>query len=106
MKKRALKEMIRGWFIGDFEPSLLKTKEFEVAVQSYSKGSIEKEHYHKLATEYTLILKGSALMQSKKYKEGDIVIIEPNEVTGFEALEDCQTLVVKVPSVKGDKYFP
>ena len=29
MKKFRFEEMKRGWFIGDFEPTALKTKDFE-----------------------------------------------------------------------------
>lgn len=105
MKKAHLENMIRGWFIGDFDPSLLKTEEVEVAVQSYKQGNKEKEHFHKIATEYTVILDGHVLMQGKEFKKGDIVIIEPLEVTGFEALEDSRTLVVKIPGAKNDKYL-
>ena len=35
MKKNKLSEMIGGWFIGNFEPSLLKTNYVEVAVKKY-----------------------------------------------------------------------
>ena len=30
-----LSDTHRGWVIGDFEPSLLKTKDFEVGIDSY-----------------------------------------------------------------------
>ena len=33
MKKYNLKNMIKGWFIGKFEPTLLDTDLFEVAVK-------------------------------------------------------------------------
>lgn len=29
--------MTKGWFVGDFEPSILKTKNCEVGVKSYKK---------------------------------------------------------------------
>ena len=58
MKVEKLKKMKGGWFIGNFEPSLLKTNDCEVAVKSYKKGDKEGKHYHKVATEYTAVIKG------------------------------------------------
>ena len=48
--------MIKGWFVGDFEPSLYKTQDFEVAVKRYLEGAVEKRHTHKVATEFTVIV--------------------------------------------------
>lgn len=105
MKKFYLDDMIGGWFIGHFEPSVLKTNDFEVAVKKYKKGDYEKKHFHKIATEYTLILDGEVIMSGKKFKSGDIVLIQPNESTDFKALTDVKTVVVKTPSVDNDKFL-
>lgn len=105
MKTAKLKDMKKGWLVGDFEPSLHRTKEFEVAVKSYKAGEYEKKHYHKIAREITVIVSGEARMNGRKYSQGDIIIIEPNEATDFEALKDTVTTVIKIPGVKDDKYF-
>ena len=105
MKKNNLKDMIGGWFIGNFEPSLLKTKEVEVAVKNYKKGDQEESHYHKIATEYTLILKGRVKMMGIEYDEGSILTIPPMESTDFIALTDVTTVVVKIPGASNDKYL-
>lgn len=94
-----------GWFIGDFEPSCLLTKECEVAHKKYKRGGSEQRHVHKIANEITLIASGKVLMNGKEYGEGDIVHISPGESTDFKALTDASTVVVKIPSVKGDKYL-
>lgn len=104
MKKYDINTFKSGWFIGDFEPSLLKTKDFEVAVKNYKRGDEELSHVHKIAKEYTMILFGSVVINDQIFTAGDIVEIEPGEYARFKALEDCTTLVVKTPSVKGDKY--
>ena len=70
---RNLDEMIRGWFIGNFEPSMLKTDDVEVAVKEYKKGDKEAAHYHKIATEITVITKGRVRMFDKEWEEGDII---------------------------------
>ena len=97
--------MIGGWFIGHFKPTLLKTDDFEVAVKIYKKDDYEENHYHKIATEYTLIMDGEVIMSGEKYSSGDIVVIKPNECTDFRALTDVKTVVVKTPSVANDKYL-
>ena len=51
MKIEDIADFTKGWFIGDFEPSLFKTTDFEIAIKSYQKGDTEKEHYHAIATE-------------------------------------------------------
>lgn len=97
--------MFKGWFVGDFEPNVLKTDSCEVAVKEYQSGEIEEEHYHKVATEITLVLKGRVKMFDQVFEAGTIITVEPGDATAFEALEDAITVVVKVPSVKGDKYL-
>lgn len=105
LKKRNLNEMINGWLIGDFEPSIFKTKDFEVAIKKYKKGQVEIEHYHKIATEYTIILKGKVKINALILKSDEILILEPFEKTIFEALTDTTTLVIKMPSAPNDKYI-
>ncbi len=100
-----LSKMVRGWFIGNFNPTVKKTKMFEVAVQNYLKGDFEPSHHHKKACEITVIAKGKVKMNNKLYKEGDIIFIKPKESTNFKALTKVMTIVVKIPSVKGDKYL-
>jgi len=105
MKVDKLKDMFRGWVVGNFDPSLYKTDDVEVAVKNYKKGDYEPKHYHKIATEITIICKGRVLMNNELYEEGDIITIEPNEQTDFRALNDVITTVIKLPCTKGDKYL-
>lgn len=93
-----------GWFLGNFTPSIFVCKDFEVAVKRYKSGDYEKKHLHKLADEITFIVEGKVKMNNVIYEKGDIILIEKNESTDFECLEDATTVVVKIPSVIGDKY--
>ena len=105
MKTAKLVDMIKGWFIGNFEPTLLRTNDVEVAVKSYNKGDYEEKHYHKIATEITVIVSGKVKMNGIEYSKGDIVVMEPNEATDFECLENgTQNVVVKLPGANDDKY--
>lgn len=100
-----LDSMINGWFVGDFEPCAWKSKDFEVAVKYYKKGQCEAKHYHKVATEITLIIQGRVRMGGVEFREGQIVLLEPCKSVDFIALTDAITAVVKVPSAKNDKFL-
>ena len=105
MKVNKLNDMFKGWVVGNFEPSLFKTDDFEVAVKTYKKGDYEAKHYHKVATEITIISKGRVLMNNELYEEGDIITMEPGEATDFRATNDVITTVIKFPCVNDDKYI-
>ena len=105
MKVDKLKDMFRGWVVGNFDPSLYKTDDVEVAVKNYVKGDYEPRHYHKVATEITIICKGRVLMNNELYEEGDIITIEPGEATDFRAINDVITTVIKFPCLTDDKYL-
>ena len=97
--------MIKGWFVGNFEPTVLKTNDVEVAVKKYKAGDYESSHYHKIATEITVIVSGEVEMNGVRYSEGDIIVISPNEQTDFRVLKDTITTVVKYPGANNDKYL-
>ena len=64
MKFDKIDNMVNGWFVGDFEPSIIKTNNVEVALKSYNQGDKEERHYHKIATEITVISQGRVLMNN------------------------------------------
>ena len=105
MKVAKLEDMVKGWFIGNFDPTLIKTNDVEVAVKEYKKGDYEEKHYHKIATEITVIVSGRVKMNGIEYSKGDIIVTEPNEATDFEALEDTVNTVIKYPGANDDKYL-
>lgn len=105
MKIHHLRDFVRGWFIGDFEPSLLKTDAFEAAVKGYKKGDQEKRHCHRVATEITVIASGRVRMNDQLLGNGDIIILKPGDSSDFECLsETALTMVIKYPCVKNDKF--
>jgi hypothetical protein len=104
IEKYDLDEMIKGWFIGNFEPTLFSTTHVEVGIKKYKKGDVEKKHFHKIATEFTVIISGKVQMNGIEYKENEIVKISPGLSTDFFAMEDTTTVVVKVPGANNDKY--
>lgn len=104
MKVFHLRDMIKGWFVGNFKPSIFLTQDVEVAVKKYKAGDYEPAHYHKIATEITVITDGEVMMNGVKYSSGNIILIEPNQATDFLAITDVVTTVVKLPGAKDDKY--
>lgn len=105
MQTAKLNDMTRGWFVGNFDPSVYKTNDVEVAIRHYEEGDYECRHYHKIATEITEIISGEVEMNSHRYKAGDIIIIKPGESTDFRALTDAVNVVVKIPGANNDKYI-
>ena len=106
MRTARLEDMVKGWFVGNFEPTLIKTNDVEVAVKSYNKGDYEEKHYHKIATELTVIIQGRVKMNGVEYQKGDIIVMEPMEATDFECLEEKKkNVVVKYPGANNDKYL-
>ncbi|MFY7898847.1 MAG: hypothetical protein ACOVNY_01605 [Chitinophagaceae bacterium] len=105
MEVHQLENFTKGWFIGDFNPTLFLTNEVEVAVKEYKAGDEEAAHYHAIATEFTLVLNGSVIMNNEEYHHGSIIKIQPGEVTNFKAITNVQTVVVKLPCVKNDKFL-
>jgi len=105
MEVYQLKDMIKGWFIGNFSPSLFQTNDVEVGVKRYKAGDSEGLHHHKIATEYTVILNGEVEMSGKRYGDGAIIVIKPGVSTDFKAITDVTTVVVKLPGAGSDKYI-
>lgn len=105
MRHDKISDMFKGWFVGSFTPSVFDTDQVEVGLKQYTKGALEPRHYHKVATEITVIVQGRVRMCGQVWCEGDIIVIEPLEETSFEALEDTITVVVKLPGATDDKYL-
>jgi len=99
-----LENMYKGWFVGNFEPSVFKTELFEVGTTLHPKGSSWDIHYHKKGTEITWLIKGKIKIQNKILKTGDIFIIHPWEIVNPEFLEDSEVLIIKTPSNTNDKF--
>lgn len=100
-----IEDFVKGWFIGNFTPSLYQTNDVEVGVKEYKAGDYELSHFHKIATEFTVILNGEVEMGGKRFGNGSIIKINPGVVTDFKAITNVTTIVLKIPGVNGDKYI-
>lgn len=109
MKISNVDEYTNGWFIGDFYDSLFRRKEFEVAIHKHKAGETSDGHYHAVATEINVIISGSVNIgfngaKTQLYEDG-IWVTYPYENPTVIFLEDTKLLIIKTPSVPGDKYY-
>lgn len=108
-----LKNMVGGWFIGDFNPAVLRTKDFEAGIKYHPKGEKWPKHWHAEANEYNVLIKGFMTIQIGDDDDdenfhllspNDIFIIEKGEIAEPYFLTNCTVVTIKVPSVPGDKH--
>lgn len=105
MNHARLEDMVKGWFVGGFTPTAHHTQACEVAVKHYNDGDSEAAHFHKIATEITLVISGRVRMAGREWSAGDIIVLNPGDVTDFEALTNAVNVVVKIPGLLNDKYI-
>jgi len=94
-----------GWLIGFFSPTLFFSPQVEVAIHDYKKGYKGEAHCHRLATEYNIIISGKVIASKLELEAGQIFIYQPDEISDVVFLEDTKLLIIKTPSVPGDKYL-
>jgi hypothetical protein len=94
----------RGWFIGDFDGAVHRTKDFEVTYQKNPRGQTAS-HIHKLAYEITLVISGRQICNGQMFEAGDICVLEPGDISQIEYLEETEVVTIKTPSVPSDKHY-
>jgi len=104
MRMDRIERFKNGWFIGDFEPSLIRTKDFEISLMTHEKDAYIPLHYHHLVEEMNVFVSGSMTCNGCVLIPGDIFIFEKDEVSDCVVHEKSTILVVKAPSIIGDKY--
>jgi hypothetical protein len=103
MKIAHIENFTKGWFVGNFEPSLLKSN-FEVGLHTHAAGEFHQDHFHKLGTEINLVVEGQLVINGKTFNPGDIFILEPYEISQCSYLTDVKLVVVRNISDPTDKY--
>jgi ribulose-bisphosphate carboxylase large chain len=98
-----IENMLRGWFIGDFEPSILRTNKFEVGLLTHKAGEKWPYHIHDHVTEYNYIVSGKMIINDKYYFTDDMFMFEPGHPAVPIFLEDCVVVCIKTPSIPSDK---
>jgi len=103
MKKAHIDNFIKGWFVGNFEPSLLK-ENFEVGFHQHKAGDFHQDHFHKHSTEINLVVEGKVKINGEVFRAGDIFVLEPYEISQCEYLTDVKLVVVRNLSDPNDKF--
>ena len=104
-KSWSYNEFIRGWFIGDFFQSIIKTNKYEIGLLTHNKNEIWDFHYHKEADEINFLLEGRMIINENILEKNSLFIIQKNQITCPKFLEDCKIICIKIPSVPSDKYI-
>lgn len=104
MNTYSMDEMVRGWFVGDFEPAALRSSDVEVAIKHYAAGDTEPRHVHKVATELTAVVSGTVRMNDTELHAGSILKLAPGEACEFVAVTDAVVVAIKTPAARDDKY--
>lgn len=98
-----LSQYTRGWLVGDFEPSMFKRKNVEIAVMKHKANEETIPHKHMLSNEYNLIIQGKVNISGLILKEDDIFIYEPGEISDVNFITDTILLVFRDGSYPSDK---
>ena len=96
-----------GWFIGDFKPNLINSKEFEFGYKKIPKGLKPDYHFHKSKTEFTILIEGKIILEKSNQLIEPITCIKllPGERNDQSFIEDSIIMIINTPSIKGDKYI-
>ena len=103
MKQAHIKDFVKGWFVGNLEPSLLQAN-FEVGFHQHTAGEFHKDHFHKKSTEINLVVEGSIKINDQVFGPGEIFVLGPYEVSQCEYLTDVKLVVVRNISDPNDKF--
>jgi len=93
----------RGWLIGNFEPNIKRTTEYEIGILQHKKDEKWAFHYHSQTTEINILISGEMLINDIFVKQNTIFIFEKNMISCPLFLSDCTVLCIKIPSLPNDK---
>lgn len=95
---------MRGWVIGDFENSVIRTKDYELGMIMHEKNEHWGFHYHSKCDEINLLCSGSMTLNGREIHTGQVFKIPRNQIGCAKFLQTCKIACVKIPSVPGDKF--
>jgi hypothetical protein len=93
-----LNDFTRGWFIGNFEPSLYNQVNFEAGVKRFKSGEFHEPHMHLVSKEYNVIVEGTCIVNGKTLSKDDIFVLVPYDPIHITFVTDTTICVIKTPS--------
>lgn len=103
MQTFKIEDFTKGWVVGDFNPVIVKSKDFEIGMKFFNAGETEPPHFQVIATEITLVASGEITINGSHFSSGDVILIEPGEVADFTSLTESKIFCIKFPSIPDDK---
>ena len=96
-----------GWFVGSFDPKLIERNDIEFGYKRIPKNTKPDYHFHKLKTEYTILLEGRIICLDKNQIIKPITCIKllPYEKNDQFFPDESLILVINTPSKQNDKYI-
>lgn len=98
-----IEDTIGGWYVGNFDNAVYKTKGLEASYKIHLAGEKWDWHYHEHLDEINLLISGSMTIQGQLIIPGTIFILEPMEIADPVFHEDCHVICIKVPNLTNDK---
>jgi len=98
-----LEDMFRGWFIGNFEPSIFKYSGVEIGYLHHKKNEKWQTHFHNNLIEVNLLVQGKMILNDIEINKNEIFVIDKKILACPIFLEDCYIMCIKIPSMVGDK---
>lgn len=99
-----MESFVGGWFIGDFEPAVLRTRDFEAGWKVHHRSEVIAPHIHHETTEYNVLTLGEMRVNGERLARGDLFVLRPGERVDVDVIsEEAHVLCIKSPSRPGDK---
>ena len=95
---------VGGWFVGNLEPTVFKTDQFEVSLKHHSAGEVWDQHYHSESVEINYLMRGRMNINGQDLTAPVIFVIDKNEIADPTFYTDVELIVIKAPSAPGDKH--
>ncbi len=102
MRMMKIGDMKKGYFVGNFEPSIVKNDCVEISIKGAGRYTLDAAYYRKKDTTLIVILSGKMDIDGEKYGKGDALVFEPGELINLFALTNLGMLVIHFPGTKKD----
>lgn len=95
--------IVRGWFVGNFDNTLYKTDACEVAYKYHFSGEDWPAHFHEHSDEINYLVTGQMEINGQKMEAPCVFIIRKGEVAKPRFITAVTLIVVRVPGIPHDK---
>ena len=99
-------DFLRGWFVGQFDPSLYTDPNVEIGIKDFTEG-LEKpdEHFHTKGYEMSMVLQGTMQNKSGRFTQGEYYIQSPLEPDTNTFMPKTKVLIVRFDGFSAKKKF-